>query len=68
MIDRIKGIYEEQEKSVVPLPPSQLDPLDLTGKIAPCCNTQSQCVCEYDHAPRVAMETLSGSLFEITSN
>ena len=42
----IKGIAEEHTKSVIPLPKSQLDPLDLTGKIAPCCDPSTECKCK----------------------
>ena len=45
LIEEIKNIAENLRKSLEPLPPAQLDPLDLTGKIAPCCNQATDCTC-----------------------
>ena len=45
MINTIESIAEEHTKSVTLLPKSQLDPLDLTGKIAPCCDPSTECKC-----------------------
>jgi arylsulfatase A-like enzyme len=45
VLARIAEIVAEHEKSVGTLPEAQLDLIDITNKIAPCCNHDDKCVC-----------------------
>ena len=41
----LEAIVQQHKQSIGTLPKAQLDPLDLTGKVAPCCNHDANCTC-----------------------
>ena len=45
LLQQLDQNIQEQTKSIGTLPKAQLDPLDLSGKIAPCCNHDNNCTC-----------------------
>ena len=51
LLEEFEEIVEAHTKSIGTLPKAQLDPLDLTGKIAPCCNHDDDCTCSTAAAP-----------------
>ena len=58
VIKQINTIVLNHTHSVGTLPPSQIDPTDYSGKIAPCCDHTSNCTCVPHET--VAMEMTSG--------
>ena len=45
LIAEFDNIVAEHQKSVGTLPASQLDRIDFTGKVAPCCKQDANCTC-----------------------
>lgn len=48
IIEFMESIKEKQDKSVEPLPPSELDKIDLEGRNVPCCDHATKCTCDTD--------------------
>lgn len=45
LLAELEDIVQNHKNSIGSLPKAQLDPLDLSGKIAPCCNQATNCTC-----------------------
>lgn len=45
LLAELDEIVKKHTQSIGTLPKAELDPLDLSGKIAPCCNHDTDCTC-----------------------